>query len=251
MPLVTFIKECRQSQGLISRSEEPEVAHMIKGRLRGRARAVPGSGKSTGITQLIDKLKEYFGQKYTLPECENSFLRKQKKREDTLDYVNKTRNLHDQTLEAAIDTNRPRNRRHRQQSCGSISLWIISQIRDMFRSEDYLLNNKYWAAIKAASELVMLESDNQLCRNNWRDRHRNRNYSRDRTNESNCTLKSSDDAVKKTILTHNDQESKWCRYYKMSAHEIEVSQARVTRKMRIRETHAPETNGRVSGGHIR
>jgi len=77
---------------------------MIKDRLRGRARAVLGRGTSTGITQLIDELKEYFGQRYTLPGCEDYLLRlTQRKGEDTLDYVTKTRDLHDQILEAAID----------------------------------------------------------------------------------------------------------------------------------------------------
>jgi len=40
IPLVIFIKQCRQIQRFISRSEEPEVAHMKKDRLRGRTRAV-------------------------------------------------------------------------------------------------------------------------------------------------------------------------------------------------------------------
>jgi len=102
--LVTFIKECRQIQGFISRSEEPEIAYMIKDRLRDRSRVVPGCSTFTGIMQLIDELREYFGQKYTPPVYKDSFLRlRQRKDEGTLDYVSRTRDLHDQTLEAAID----------------------------------------------------------------------------------------------------------------------------------------------------
>jgi len=41
---------------------------MIKDRLGGHALAVPSCCTSIGITQLIDELQEYFGQKYTLPE---------------------------------------------------------------------------------------------------------------------------------------------------------------------------------------
>jgi len=256
IPLSQFIRECREVETAVSPDEEANVLLLLRGKLRGRARQALQGRHFASIKQLIYRLQTSFGV------SRNSFVwyaelekLSQGRRESIAAYIERAQDLYDNIIEAE---------RYEKQSLAQSDIIRISgrfidkfycglpnNIQILVDRRDARTPVEMYVMVERANQMIETNhnSQNQTYAGasrtsryepNTRNARENSHNTPENDRVSNLDDRGQGNSRERTdgntpprhrpgsraSEPRNERSSKWCRYCKISGHEIEECRKR-------------------------